>query len=98
MVKKIKWNKSADKTFDEITAYLQTRYSMQSAENFVDLVYKRINQIEKGLTVGRLTPKSKTVMVLKLDKHKQMYYRQTGTTLIIVDFWDTRQNPDKKPF
>ncbi len=98
MVKKIKWNKAADKTFDEITAYLQTRYSMQNAENFVNLVYKRINQIEKGLTVGRLTPKSKTVMVLKLDKHKQMYYRQTGTTLIIVDFWDTRQDPNKKPF
>ncbi len=98
MVKKIKWNRAADKNFDAIAYYLQTNYSTQSAENFHDLVYNRIDQIAKGLTVGRLSSKSKTVLVLKLDNHKQMYYRLAGTTLIIVDFWDTRQNPEKKPF
>ena len=98
MVKKIKWNKAADKTFDDITEYLQTQYSTQSAENFANLVYKRIDQITKGLTVGRISPQTKTVMILKLDKHKQMYYRLVGTTLTIVDFWDTRQDPKKKSY
>jgi plasmid stabilization system protein ParE len=98
MVKKIKWNKAADKTFDEITEYLQTQYSIQSAENFANLVYKRIDQITNGLTVGRISPRTKTVMILKLDKHKQMYYRLVGTTLTIVDFWDTRQDPQKRPY
>lgn len=98
MVKKIKWNKAADKTFDEITDYLQTQYSTQSAENFANLVYKRIDQICKGLTVGRVSPKTKTVMILKLDKHRQMYYRLVGTALTIVDFWDTRQDPVKRPY
>jgi plasmid stabilization system protein ParE len=98
MVKKIKWNKAADKTFDEITAYLQTHYSTQSAENFANLVYKRIDQVTKGLTVGRVSQRTKAVMILKLDKHKQMYYRLVGTTLTIVDFWDTRQDPKKKTY
>jgi plasmid stabilization system protein ParE len=98
MVKKIKWNKAADKTFDEITDYLQTQYSTQSAENFANLVYKRIDQICNGLTAGRISPKTKTVLILKLDKHKQMYYRLVGTTLTIVDFWDTRQDPAKRPY
>jgi plasmid stabilization system protein ParE len=98
MVKKIKWNKAADRTFDEVTDYLQTKYSTQSAENFANLVYSRIDQVAKGLTVGRLSPKTKSVMILKLDKHKQMYYRLTGTTLTIVDFWDTRQDPNKRPY
>ena len=98
MVKKIKWNKAADKTFDDITEHLQTQYSIQSAENFANLVYKRIDQITKGLTVGRISPQTKTVMILKLDKHKQMYYRLVGTTLTIVDFWDTRQDPKKRPY
>ena len=98
MVKEIKWNKAADKTFDEIIEQLQTQYSIQSAENFANLVYKRIDQITKRLTVGRISPLTKTVMILKLDKHKQMYYRLVGTTLTIVDFWDTRQDPKKRPY
>ena len=98
MVNKIKWNKAADKTFDDITAYLQEHHSTQSAMNFASLVYKKIDLIEKGLTVGRLSPKAKTVMVLKLDKHKQMFYRLVGTTLTIVDFWDTRQDPKKRRY
>ena len=51
-----------------------------------------------GRTVGRKSAKAKTVMVLKLDKHRQMFYRMVGTTLIIVDFWDTRQDPRKSPY
>jgi plasmid stabilization system protein ParE len=98
MVKTIKWNKAADKTFDQITEYLQTQYSTQSAENFANLVYKRIDQIVKGLTVGRTSFKAKTVLILKLDKHRQMFYRLVGTTLTIVDFWDTRQDPHKRRY
>lgn len=98
MVKKIKWNKAADRTFDQTTDYLQDNFSTLSAENFANLVYERIDQVVKGLTVGRVSTKEKSVMILKLDKHKQMYYRLNGTTLTIVDFWDTRQNPDKRKF
>lgn len=98
MVKKIKWNKAADKTFDAITDYLQTQYSTQTAENFAHLVYKRIDQIVHGLTAGRISSSAKNVMILKLDKHKQMYYRLVGTTLTIVDFGDTRQDPAKRPY
>ncbi len=98
MVNKVKWNKAADKTFDLITDYLQEHHSNQSAINFANLVYFKIDQIEKGLTVGRNSPKAKSVMILKLDRHKQMFYRLVGTTLTIVDFWDTRQDPKKKPY
>ncbi len=66
--------------------------------NFANLVYKKIDQIDKGLTVGRTSSKSKNVLILKLDKHKQMFYKLTNTTLTIVDFWDTRQDPAKKPY
>ncbi len=98
MVNKIKWNKAADKTFDLITEYLQKHHSTQSAMKFANLVYKKIDQIERGQTIGRLSTKAKTVMILQLDKHRQMYYRLVGTTLTIVDFWDTRQDPRKKPY
>ena len=98
MVKKIKWNDTASYTFEETTNYLQDNFSSKAAENFVNLVYDRIDMVVNGLTVGRKSTKAKTVLVLKLDKNRQMYYRMHGTTLIIVDFWDTRQDPRKRRF
>ncbi len=98
MVKKIKWNNTAGNTFEETTNYLQDNFSSKAAENFANRVYDRIDMIVNGLTVGRKSTKAKTVMVLKLDKHRQMFYRIHGTTLIIVDFWDTRQDPRKRPY
>ena len=98
MVKKIKWNNDASNTFEETTTYLHDNFSLRAAENFANLVYDRIDMLVNGRTVGRRSAKAKTVMVLKLDKHQQMFYRMVGTTLIIVDFWDTRQDPRKRPY
>ena len=98
MVKKIKWNKAADDAFEKTTDFLQENYSSRTAENFANLVYDRIEMLVNGLTVGRKSSKAKTVMILNLDKHRQMFYRMQGTTLIIIDFWDTRQDPRKRPY
>jgi plasmid stabilization system protein ParE len=98
MVKKIKWNNSASNTFEETTNYLQDNFSINTAENFANLVYDRIDLLVKGLTVGRKSTKAKTVMVLRLNKHRLMFYRIHGTTLIIVDFWDTRQDARRRPY
>ena len=75
MVKKIKWNIAAENSFDETTTYLQDNFSLKAAENFAQLVYKRIDMLVNGLTVGRKSTKAKTVLVLRLGKHRQMYYR-----------------------
>jgi plasmid stabilization system protein ParE len=98
MVKKIKWTNTANKTFDETAIYLQDNFSTQAAENFANLVYDKIDLLVKGLTVGRKTQKAKTVFILRLNKHRSMFYRRHGTMLIIVDFWDSRQDPSKKPY
>ena len=98
MVKKIKWNNAAGNTFEETTNYLQDNFSLHAAEIFANRVYDRIDMLVNGLTVGRKSTKAKTVMILKLDKHRQMFYRMHGTTLIIIDFWDTRQDPRKRPY
>lgn len=98
MVKKIKWNNAANKTFDEVTEYLQENFSTLAAQNFANNVYDKIDMLVKGLTVGRKSPKAKSVMILRIDKHRQMFYRMSGTSLIIIDFWDTRQDPKKRPY
>lgn len=45
--------------------------------------------------MGRPTKKTKTVRQINIDKYRKMYYRIEGRTLIISDFFDVRQDPDK---
>jgi hypothetical protein len=52
---------------------------------------------EKDPTRGRTAPTSKTLQFLNIDKHRQLFYRMRGTTLVIVDIFDTRQHPSKRP-
>jgi plasmid stabilization system protein ParE len=95
MVQKIIWNKTAQRSFDQIMNYLQDEISRNTAEKFFHLVYHRVGQLTNQPYIGRPTKKTKTVRQINIDKHRKMYYRIEGRTLIISDFFDVRQDPDK---
>ncbi len=98
MVQKIIWNKTAQRSFDQIINYLHDEYSINTAEKFFKLVYRRIGQLTEQPYIGRPTKKAKTIRQINIDKYRKMYYRIEGRTLIIADFFDTRQDPDKERF
>ena len=98
MVTKIIWNKAALRTFDEITTYLLDNYSLKSAQNLADLAYNKIDWVAKYPTSGRKVPKTKTLRMVNFGINHQLYYRVQGKTLFISDFWNTRQDPNKRPY
>jgi plasmid stabilization system protein ParE len=98
MVKKVKWQRKALLGITQIAEYLEHEFSMQTANNFVDLVYDKIDFLVKYPEVGRKSPKFKTVQFIRLGKYNNLYYRVNGTTLFILDFWDNRQDPKRKPY
>jgi plasmid stabilization system protein ParE len=98
MVKKIIWNKKGQLSFDSMITYLHDEVSRQSAENFFNIVYKKIETLTKQPYIGRRVKDMKTVRLVNLDKHRQMFYRIDGKTLYISFFFDTRQHPDKRPY
>lgn len=98
MVEKVKWRKKALRYIRETAEYLETEFSSKTADNFVDSVVGTIEKVKKNPTAYRKAPNSKTVHFLNIDKHRQMFYRVSGKTLIISAFFDSRQNPKKHPF
>jgi plasmid stabilization system protein ParE len=98
MVTKIIWNKAASRTFDGITDYMVDNFSLQSAQNFATSVYEKIDYIVKHPFVGRQVKGTKSLKMLNLGKHHQIYFRVHGNTLYISDFFDTRQDPNKRPY
>ncbi len=98
MVKVLKINKIAAKKIHDIATYLETEFSFAAAENFVDSTYTAIEKAQKQPTRGRKTNASETVRFLPIDKHRVLFYRHKGSVLYILDLFDTRQNPNKRPF
>lgn len=97
MVKVVQMNQAATLAISLIAEYLEAEYSYQTAVNFVESVYHTIEKIKEHPTRGRPAPTSKTLQFLNIDKHRQLFYRMRGTTLIIVNIFDTRQHPSKRP-
>jgi plasmid stabilization system protein ParE len=98
MVTKIIWNKNAGETFEETTNFLLDTFSLQTAQNFADSAYQKIDWVTKYPSSGRPVKNTKTLRMVNFGKHHQLYYRVKGKTLFICDFFDTRQDPAKRPY
>ena len=95
MVKTVKWNNLATSSLSQIAEYLESEASYETAVRLVNLVYDKIDIVKKYPEMGRPAPDTKTIRFVKIDKNRRMYYRKHGTTLHIVWFFDTRQDPSK---
>jgi plasmid stabilization system protein ParE len=98
MVKRIRWNKNAIVKVEKTAEYLELEFSIVAAERFVTNVYECIEKIKKHPSRGRKTSLNPGILFINLDNHRQLFYRIQKDELIIIDIFDTRQNPEKRPF
>jgi plasmid stabilization system protein ParE len=98
MVKRVEWRKKALRRLGDILLYLKEERSHQAAVNLAETTQKKIKQLENQSLIGRKSTKGKTIRLINIDKHRQMFYSVNGSTLFIVDFFDTRQDPSKRPY
>ena len=98
MVQNIVFTKRAERTFAEIATYLQSNLSLTAAQKFATSVDVKIEKLKEHPFIGRPSSKAKTVRKINVSKNIQMMYRVVGKTIIISNFFDTRQDPNKSRF
>ncbi len=98
MVKVVEWSQKADRELARMVSYLQDEISEQAAERLISAVNRRIEQLKKQPEIGRRVQNKQTIRYLLVTKNRQMFYRLNGTTLYVTAFFDTRQNPSKRPY
>jgi plasmid stabilization system protein ParE len=98
MVKQIRWNPDADEKFESITEYIQEHISSRSATNFADAVYEKIDTLTRYPEIGRVSPIDSSIRFIKVDKFHLMFYSCDGIELVIVDFFNVKQNPNKRKY
>lgn len=95
---KVSWHKDALGDFLEIVEYFENEGLIMASENFRDKVKAKVDFINSYPGAGRPTLKHKNLRYILVDKHRRMYYRFIRKTLTILAFFDSRQDPSKRPF
>jgi plasmid stabilization system protein ParE len=98
MVKLIRWSDEANEIFENISSYLQEHHSLKTATKFADAVYAKIDVLILYPDIGRPSSKNSAVRIVLIDKQIIMFYKFDGNELLIVDFFNTRQDPQKRKY
>jgi len=98
MALKIQWTKRADKKFDLILDYLLVEWNQKVTVSFVRNVYDIIDILAEYPEIGTLENPEKGIRGLTIVKQVDIFYKVNGDQLIILNFFDNRQDPKEKRF
>ena len=94
MRKKVIISPIAQWKIEELLAYLEQNWSVQSKENFLQVLLNAFDQVSNN---SRIAPESLEVPNLYkkvVTKQTSFYYRIMSNVVEVVDLIDNRQNPD----
>ncbi len=98
MAFQIVWSKRSVKKFDEIIDYLIKEWGEKVTSSFVRKVYNFIDLLAEYPEIGSLEHAKKNIRGFILIKQICVFYKIKKDTIIILSFFDTRQNPKRKRF
>ncbi len=87
------------KKLQETARYLKEEWNKKVAEEFVILVFYKIQLISKQPDTGKKTSlKNIRSVLIGKGRQNKIYYRIEKNRLIIIDMKDTRMNPKQNRF
>ena len=94
---KILWTISAQKSFDQIIEFLQEEWSLNSAIKFVQKTNNLIETLKEQPKIGRPEKVKNDLRSFVLSRQTTVFYRiKSIVVIILLKFFDTRQNPLKR--
>lgn len=86
----------AERDFNDIMDYLQTKWGTSVAKKkFLEKTNNTFKILQKYPQLGE--PEYNDIRGFQLTEQIRLLYRLRDTKIVIIAFFDTRQNPTKKP-
>nr|WP_294944911.1 type II toxin-antitoxin system RelE/ParE family toxin [uncultured Mucilaginibacter sp.] len=92
MIRSIEWSDEAKETFDVIVLIIEDKWSTRQASVFI----KRVRRVLQMIAVHPDMYKasiSGDVRQAVISKQTSMYYKVEERSIIVLYFWDNRQEP-----
>jgi len=94
---RISLTKRAEKNFRSIKNYIVKEWGKRVAEAFEQKTIDFLDLLEDFPEMGTIEVSEKQIRGFQLTKHTRVFYRIKGEQVIVLAFFDVRQNPKKKP-
>ncbi|MVN20974.1 type II toxin-antitoxin system RelE/ParE family toxin [Mucilaginibacter arboris] len=94
---KIILTKRAEQNFISIKEYIQQNFGEIVAEVFEQKITDFLHLLKTYPQIGSVEVKSKQIRAFRLTKLTTVFYRIKDQNMIILTFFDVRQDPKKKP-
>ena len=93
----IKWSDEAVKTFDENIDYLLKEWSENEIRSFIKQTNAKIKSIELNPNLYRRSEKNPRTRRVGINKSVTLFYQYITTKkeVILLSFWNNRQDPKK---
>lgn len=87
----------AEKNFRSIKEYITNKWGDKVAEAFEQKTIDFLDLLGDFPEIGVVEVIEKQIRGFQLTKQTIVFYRIKGDRIIILNFFDVRQNPSKKP-
>ena len=95
MAKNVIWSPAAEKDLETVLDYLQSKWSNQILNRFINKIDDNIGLIIDDPKIFPLINHRLKIRKSVITKHNTLYYRETAKSIQIVRLFDSRQNPKK---
>jgi plasmid stabilization system protein ParE len=95
MALEIYWSKRAEKQLDEILLYLQNEWGENVTKNFAKKIYNFLDLLSKYPNLGTIENKEKQIRGFPIVKQVNLFYKIDNERIILLSFFDNRQDPQK---
>jgi len=93
--REIVWTKEALTNFQKVVEYLQLNWSVKVAEEFIEIVGHRVQVLTSFPMIGVSSKKKSDLRKFVLTQHNMLVYRIRVKRIILLNIYDTRQDPVK---
>jgi plasmid stabilization system protein ParE len=90
----IEWTDKAIQDFEQIITYLEQNHSDETAADFAIKVSQILDLLSQMPLMYPLVSPQRNVRKCVITKQNLMFYRVLEQKVTILNFFDTRQNPD----
>ena len=87
------WSKNAQITFDAIVVYLENSFGNNVAKKFIAKADSSIQAIASFPNLYKAISLKQNVRKATISKVCSFYYEINDNTVVILYFWDNRQEP-----
>jgi plasmid stabilization system protein ParE len=94
----IYWTRRADEKFDRILEYLSVEWGEKVTSAFVKKVYDFLDVLIDFPEIGSLENVEKNIRGFVILKQITVFYKVTDNKIILLNFFDTRQNNNKMKY